>query len=79
MDFALESYGQIEPREQSGYGEPSYFRLRTPQDSRIDPHQTIAEQFDLIRVCDPIRFPAFFEHRGQRYTLKLEKINDERN
>jgi methionyl-tRNA formyltransferase len=77
MDFALESYGRIEPQEQSADVEPTYFRLRTPQDSRINPHLTIVEQFDLIRVCDPIRFPAFFEYRGQRYGLKLEKLNDE--
>lgn len=77
MDFALKSYGRIEPQEQSADVEPTYFRLRTPQDSRIDPNQTLAEQFNLIRVCDPIRFPAFFEHKGQRYALKLEKLNDE--
>ena len=77
MDFALESYSHIEPLEQPADVEPTYFRLRTPKDSWIDPHRTIAEQFDLIRVCDPIRFPAFFEYRGQRYVLKLEKLNDE--
>ena len=77
MDFALELYSHIEPLEQPADVEPTYFRLRTPKDSWIDPHRTIAEQFDLIRVCDPIRFPAFFEYRGQRYVLKLEKLNDE--
>ena len=77
MDFALESYSHIEPLEQPADVEPTYLRLRTPKDSWIDPHRTIAEQFDLIRVCDPIRFPAFFEYRGQRYVLKLEKLNDE--
>lgn len=75
MDFALLSYGHIQPQEQPAGVEPTYFRLRTPQDSRIDPDKTLAEQFDLIRVCDPDRFPAFFEHRGQRYVLKLEKFN----
>jgi methionyl-tRNA formyltransferase len=77
MDFALESYSRIEPLEQPDDVEPTYFRLRTPKDSCIDPHRTIAEQFDLIRVCDPIRFPAFFEYRGKRYALKLEKLYDE--
>lgn len=76
MDFALASYGHIQPQEQPADLEPTYFRLRTPQDSRIDADKTLAEQFDLIRVCDPIRFPAFFEHRGQRYALKLEKLHD---
>jgi methionyl-tRNA formyltransferase len=75
LDYALESYGRINPKEQSTDTEPTYFRMRTPEDSRIDAHKTIAEQFDLIRVCDPKRFPAFFEHRGQKYALKLERLN----
>jgi len=77
MDFALASYSRIQPQEQPNDVEPTYYRLRTPQDSRIDPHQPIADQFDLIRVCDPYRFPAFFEFRGQRFALKLEKLHDE--
>lgn len=77
MDFALASFGCIEPQEQLADVEPTYFRQRIPSDSRIEPHRTIAEQFDLIRVCDPYRYPAFFEYRGQRFVLKLEKLNDE--
>jgi methionyl-tRNA formyltransferase len=76
MDFALQSFGQIQGEEQSVEVQPTYHRMRTPQDSQIDPHQTLADQFDLIRVCDPHRFPAFFEFRGQRFALKLEKIHD---
>jgi methionyl-tRNA formyltransferase len=77
MDFAMLSHGCIQPQEQSADVEPTYYRLRTPQDSRIDPNQTLADQFDLIRVCDPHRFPAFFDYRGQRFAIKLEKLNDE--
>ena len=77
MDFALAAYGRIQPEEQSKDIKPTHYQLRTPHDSLIDPHKSIAEQFDLIRVCDPQRFPAFFEYRGQRFALKLEKLNDE--
>lgn len=77
MDFALASYGNIQPQEQPKEIEPTYYRQRIPKDSRIDPQQSLADQFDLIRVCDPHRFPAFFEYRGQRFVLKLEKFNDE--
>lgn len=77
IDFALASYGRIQPQEQSKDIEPTYYRLRTPQDSCIDPQQSLADQFNLIRVCDPYRFPAFFEYRGQRFALKLEKLDDE--
>ena len=77
MDFALASYGHIQSQDQPKDVEPTYYRRRIPQDSRIDPQQSLADQFDLIRVCDPHRFPAFFEYRGQCFALKLEKINDE--
>jgi methionyl-tRNA formyltransferase len=77
MDFALASHGHIQPQEQAADVESSYYRLRTPEDSRIDPHQSLADQFDLIRVSDPYRFPAFFIYRGQRFALKLEKLDDE--
>lgn len=77
MDFALASFGAVAPAEQSTEVEPTYFRRRTPEDSRIDPNKSIAEQFNLIRVCDPNRYPAVFEHLGQRYALKVEKLNDE--
>lgn len=76
MDFAVASYGRIQPQAQALGVEPTYFRRRTVEDSRIDPHKSIAEQFDLIRVCDPARFPAFFDLRGRRYTLKLERLDD---
>lgn len=76
MTFAVENFDTISPVEQS-HERASYYRRRTPSDSEIDPGRTIAEQFDLIRVCDPQRFPAYFQHRGHRYVLKLEKQNGE--
>ena len=56
--------------------EPSYYRRRIPADSQIDPRQSIDNQFDKIRVCDPNRFPAFFELNGKKYKLLLEKMDD---
>lgn len=48
-------------------------RRRTLQDSRIDPEKSIAEQFDLLRIVDPARYPAWFELRGHVYELHLRK------
>lgn len=72
MDWAIEHCDKAEPRKQDG--EPSYRRKRTPEDSRVNPDQTIAEVFDLLRVCDPDRYPAFLEHRGAKYALSMRKI-----
>lgn len=74
MTYAIESYENITASEQLRGIEPTYYRLRNPQDSQIDPDLSISEQFNLIRVCDPNRFPAFFELNGCVYKLKIEKI-----
>jgi methionyl-tRNA formyltransferase len=72
MDWALAHAARVTPREQQG--EPSYYRKRLPSDSRIDPAQPIAEVFDLLRIADPERYPAFFEYRGRSYRLRLEPM-----
>ena len=53
-------------------GTPTVFPRRRPEDSRLDPDLSLAEQFDLLRVVDNERYPAFFELRGRRYLLKIE-------
>lgn len=72
MSWAVAHIDASMPRQQSG--EASYFRKRTPEDSRIDPERPLAEAFDLLRICDPERYPAFFEYRGQRYRLRIDKL-----
>lgn len=72
MTQAVEKFNDIVPTTQSGDA-GLYLRKRTPEDSRLDPGKTIAEQFDLLRVVDSQRFPAFFEYRGKRYLIKIEK------
>jgi methionyl-tRNA formyltransferase len=52
-------------------GEPSWYSRRRPEDSRLDPERTIADLFDLLRVVDNDRYPAFFDYRGRRYVLRI--------
>lgn len=75
IDFAIEAYERIEPHPQTEDNFPVSYRRRTPEDSRLDPNLSIADQFNQIRICDPRRFPAFFELHGQRYKLILEKMD----
>jgi methionyl-tRNA formyltransferase len=72
MEHALEIAGSGTPVRQDDRP-PSHYRRRTPEDSRLDPSRSIAEQFDLLRVADPQRFPAFFDLRGHRYLVRIEK------
>jgi len=75
MDYAVENFETIQPRPQDDVT-PTYYGKRTPKDSMIDPLQSIAEQFDLLRVADYERFPAFFDFRGKRYEINLKKTDN---
>ncbi|MES2510097.1 MAG: UDP-glucuronic acid dehydrogenase [Pseudomonadota bacterium] len=72
MDFAVKGFETVKPRPQDSRQSTSYPK-RAPEDSRIDPLQSIAGQFDLLRVADPVRFPAFFELHGHRYLIQISK------
>jgi len=73
MSEVVAQFATLAPRPQAGAG-ATYYRRRKPEDSRIDPHRPIAEQFDLLRICDPDRYPAFFELHGHRYRIRLDKL-----
>ena len=66
---------RLPPPGEQQEGPPTFYRRRTPEDSRLDPHKSIAEQFDLLRVVDNRRYPAFFELRGKRFKVAIEKIS----
>lgn len=75
IDYAVQHFADIQPQDQDSSVEPTYYPRRSPEDSRIDPEQSIASQFNQMRVCDPARFPAYFDLHGHRYKITLEKIN----
>ena len=54
-------------------GDESFYLRRRSEDSRLDPHKSIAEQFNLLRVVDNERYPAYFDLKGHRYILKIER------
>ena len=72
MDWALGNCDQTVPEPQ--IGDPFTWPRRLPTDSKIDPERPLTESFDTIRIADPDRFPAYFEHRGVRYAIRLEKL-----
>jgi methionyl-tRNA formyltransferase len=73
MDYAIANFNNIAPYTQDET-QASWYRRRTPEDSRIDPQRSIAEQFNLLRIADPERYPAFFEIHGQRYNISIRKM-----
>jgi len=71
MEF-LESPAPLKEKTQNG--KPTYYLRRRPDDSQLDIHKTIAEQFNLLRVVDNERYPAFFKIGGVRYKITIEKF-----
>ena len=74
MDWAVDNFYRVTPKPQSSEG-ASHHPRRRPEDSRLNPDLSIAEQFDLMRIADPERYPAFFDLRGCRYRVILQKEN----
>jgi methionyl-tRNA formyltransferase len=79
MNEAIEKCKNINPYSQAEDVEPTYYRRRTPEDSEIDTGESIAAQFDLLRMCDPDRYPAWFEYLGKKYKVRLEVIDNEKD
>ena len=69
----VRDYPGIVSRGKDQAGRASYYRRRSPEDSMLDPDKTIREQFNLLRVADNKRYPAYFELDGLRYTLTIDK------
>ena len=76
MTQAVEQFKTIKPIRQTGDSGP-HMPKRSAADSQLDPNRTIAEQFDLLRVVDAQRYPAFFRYRGKQFLVKIEKVKDE--
>ena len=64
------------PAGEPQIGTATYYARRRPEDSRLDPHRTLAEQFNLLRTVDNARYPAYFDLHGHRYRLRIEKADD---
>ncbi len=67
----LKNYHTVKGLEQ--VGEETFYARRTSKDSELDINKTISEQFNLLRVSDNKRYPAYFVLNGIKYLLKIEK------
>lgn len=67
----FDPYRVVVAAAQPQHGEASDYRRRRPADSQLDPERSLAEQFDLLRVVENQRYPAFFPWRGRRYIIHV--------
>lgn len=54
-------------------GNESFYRRRDKKDSELDINKTLIENFNLLRVADNERYPAFFKINGIKYLVKIFK------
>lgn len=76
MNYAVKNFFDVKPIKQPLSPDLPTWRKRSPEDSELNVNESIASQFDLLRVSDPERYPAFFVKDGRKFILKLEVEDD---
>lgn len=69
----IERYQHGLPPARPQQGDASYWPRRRASDSQLDPQRSLAEQFNLLRIVDNRRYPAWFDWRDHRYELAIRK------
>lgn len=68
---------QLVKRKQDKIDETIYKKLRTPEDSEIDPSRSLIDLVNPIRACHPELYPAFFMYHGKKVFVDLRVKDDE--
>ncbi len=76
MKHACRNYKDISPIKQN-HKEATYLIKRSPSDSELDLNCSISSQWNLIRVCDSVRFPCFVILGNDKYILKFSKVKSQ--
>ena len=76
IDYAIEHNAIVDPLPQDVSIAPTYLPKRTPIDSEISAYESIASQFDLLRVSDNNRFPSFFYIHGKKFKITIERSDE---
>ena len=67
----LRKYPRMRFKKQNG--KSSFNKRRTKKDSEININKSIKSQFNLLRICDNNKYPAFFKYRNTKYVIKIYK------
>ena len=66
-------YPRILKKNKIQSGSPTYYKRRFPKDSELDIKKSIEENFNLLRVVDNKKYPAYFDYLGKRFILKIKE------
>lgn len=70
----IKNINNLKPTKQTG--KTSYYPKRTQSDDKINPYKSIIELFNHFRIANNNDHPLFFEYKGFKYNLKIEKRNE---
>lgn len=70
----MREYDVVVKNAKMQVGESTFYKRRTKLDSRLDIDRPIQELFNLLRIVDNEKYPAFFEYLDHTYQLKIEKL-----
>lgn len=70
----IKGYDDVIKNARKQVGKGTFYKKRNKSDSRLNFEKPLSELFNLLRVVDNEKYPAFFEHLGYTYQLKIEKI-----
>ena len=54
-------------------GNITYYKKRYKKDSELDINLPLIGQFNLLRVVDNKRYPAFFYYKGEKFIIHVFK------
>ena len=71
--FVINYPSSIDSHHTQAGGE-TFYKRRSSEDSELNPNKSIKDQFNLLRIVDNKKYPAFFEQSGYLYQLKISKL-----
>ena len=74
IDCFIASGGNVEGIPQEGSG--TFYPRRRQEASELDTSSSIVEQFNILRVVDNERYPAYFTHMGKKYIVKIYREDE---
>ena len=69
----IRDYAAVVRAAKKQVGEESFYPKRSTCDSQLCMEKTLADQFNLLRVVDNDKYPAYFNYLGHTYQLKIKK------
>ena len=71
-DF-VKRYPEVLQSAKPQIGQGSFYLRRSPTDSKLDGDRPLAEQFNLLRIVDNEKYPAFIEICNSKYKILIAK------